>query len=51
LLGNHDDFDLAPQNAENGVGGVFLRENDLFASVLKFVSAATRLREEQVRVK
>jgi hypothetical protein len=45
LLGNHDDFDLAPQNVENGVGGVSLRENDLFASVLKFGSAATRLSE------
>jgi hypothetical protein len=51
LLGGHDNFDLAPQNVEDGVGGVSLRENDAFAPILKFGSAAARGREEQVRVK
>jgi hypothetical protein len=51
LLGGHDDFDLAPQNVEDGVCRVSLRENDAFALILKFGSAATRDREEQARVK
>jgi hypothetical protein len=40
LLGGYDDFDLAPQNVEDGVGGVSLRENDPFAPKLKFGSVA-----------
>ena len=45
LLGGHDDFDLAAQNVEDRVGGVSLRENDAFALILKFGSAAARGRE------